>query len=113
MTKNRKLFEEIDDSSNITQAAPIDDSWDKKKTWLSIWLWTLLVSLISLILVGGWTRLTDSGLSIVEWKPITGMFPPLNADGWLNEFEKYKSIPEFKFLGRLGSLGGTPPAEKS
>ena len=59
MTKNRKLFEEIDDSSNITQAAPIDDSWDKK-TWLSIWLWTLLVSLISLILVGGWTRLTDS-----------------------------------------------------
>ena len=98
MTKNRKLFEEIDDSSNITQAAPIDDSWDKKKTWLSIWLWTLLVSLISLILVGGWTRLTDSGLSIVEWKPITGMIPPLNADGWLNEFEKYKSIPEFELV---------------
>ena len=98
MTKNRKLFEEIDDSSNITQAAPIDDSWDKKKAWLSIWLWTLLVSLISLILVGGWTRLTDSGLSIVEWKPITGMIPPLNADGWLNEFEKYKSIPEFELV---------------
>ena len=98
MTKNRKLFEEIDDSSNITQAAPIDDSWDKKKTWLSIWLWTLLVSLISLILVGGWTRLTDSGLSIVEWKPITGMIPPLNADGWVNEFEKYKSIPEFQLV---------------
>ena len=98
MTKNRKLFEEIDDSSNTTQVAPIDDSWDKKKTWLSIWLWTLLVSLISLILVGGWTRLTDSGLSIVEWKPITGMIPPLNADGWLNEFEKYKSIPEFELV---------------
>ena len=57
-----------------------------------------MVSLISLILVGGWTRLTDSGLSIVEWKPITGMIPPFSSEGWIVEFEKYKNIPEFKLV---------------
>ena len=59
MTKNRKLFEEIDDSSNNTQSAPIDDSWDKKNLAKYLAL-DIIVSLISLILVGGWTRLTDS-----------------------------------------------------
>ena len=65
MTKNRKLFEEIEESSDITKASSIENVSIEHTSWLSIWLWTLLVSLISLILVGGWTRLTDSGLSIV------------------------------------------------
>ena len=63
MTKNRKLFEEIDERSDTIQASSIETSSIEQSSWLSIWLWTLLVSLISLILVGGWTRLTDSGLS--------------------------------------------------
>ena len=98
MTKNRKLFEEIDERSDNTKARSIETFSIEQSSWLRIWLWTLLVSLISLILVGGWTRLTDSGLSIVEWKPITGMIPPFNAEGWIVEFEKYKSIPEFKLV---------------
>ena len=98
MTKNRKLFEEIDDRSDNTQTGSTENFSDEQTAWLSIWLWTLLVSLITLILVGGWTRLTDSGLSIIEWKPITGMIPPLNSEGWIVEFEKYKSIPEFKIV---------------
>ena len=98
MTKNRKLFEEIDERSDTIQASSIETSSIEQSSWLSIWLWTLLVSLISLILVGGWTRLTDSGLSIVEWKPITGMIPPFNSEGWIVEFEKYKSIPEFRLV---------------
>ncbi len=98
MTKNRKLFEEIEERSDITKASSIENVSIEQTSWLSIWLWTLLVSLISLILVGGWTRLTDSGLSIVEWKPITGMIPPFNSKGWIVEFEKYKNIPEFKLV---------------
>ena len=98
MTKNRKLFEEIDERSDNTQTGSTENFSDEQTAWLSIWLWTLLVSLITLILVGGWTRLTDSGLSIIEWKPITGMIPPLNSEGWILEFEKYKSIPEFKIV---------------
>lgn len=50
---------------------------------------------IVMIVVGGATRLTNSGLSITEWKPITGALPPLNAADWASEFEKYKQIPEF------------------
>ncbi len=98
MSKNRKLFEEIGERSNSSQRVSTESLSVKETSWLMIWLWTLLVSLISLILVGGWTRLTDSGLSIIEWKPITGMIPPLNAERWVAEFEKYKSIPEFKLV---------------
>ena len=98
MTKNRKLFEEVDERSDSTQASSIATISVEQSSWLKIWLWTLLISLISLILVGGWTRLTDSGLSIVEWKPLTGMIPPFSSEGWIVEFEKYKSIPEFKLV---------------
>ena len=98
MTKNRKLFEDVDERSDSTQASSIETLSVEQSSWLKIWLWTLLISLISLILVGGWTRLTDSGLSIVEWKPLTGMIPPFSSEGWIVEFEKYKSIPEFKLV---------------
>ena len=98
MSKSRKLFEEVSEHSISTHRLSKDSFLVEEKHWLRFWLWTLLVSLISLILVGGWTRLTDSGLSIVEWKPITGMIPPLNAERWIVEFEKYKSIPEFELV---------------
>ena len=62
------------------------------KYWLIISL--LLVFLI--IIVGGLTRLTDSGLSITQWELFTGVFPPFNQEQWLNYFALYKEIPEFK-----------------
>jgi len=49
-----------------------------------------------MVIVGGATRLTDSGLSITEWKPVTGAIPPLNEQQWQDEFEKYKTIPEYE-----------------
>jgi cytochrome c oxidase assembly protein subunit 15 len=60
--------------------------------------WLLLSSALvfAVIVVGGVTRLTESGLSITEWRPITGVLPPLNAEQWNAEFEKYKATPEFK-----------------
>jgi cytochrome c oxidase assembly protein subunit 15 len=50
----------------------------------------------TIVVVGGVTRLTESGLSITEWKPITGILPPLSPEAWEEEFDKYKGTPEFK-----------------
>ena len=62
---------------------------------LIIWASSLLVLLFILVLVGGATRITDSGLSITEWEVLIGIFPPLSESSWMVEFEKYKKIPEY------------------
>lgn len=63
---------------------------------ISKWLLIVMVLVIAIIVVGGVTRLTNSGLSITEWAPIRGSLPPLSHEAWLVEFEKYKLIPEFE-----------------
>src|SRR5215213_1643675 len=64
----------------------------------AIRLWLLAVAGLMMVtlLVGGATRLTESGLSIVEWKPVTGIVPPLDAAAWQAEFEKYQAIPQYR-----------------
>ena len=62
---------------------------------ISRWLFFVMSLVVAMIAIGGATRLTNSGLSITEWKPITGALPPLSAEQWQIEFEKYKQIPEF------------------
>jgi cytochrome c oxidase assembly protein subunit 15 len=62
---------------------------------LKVWLLTLIVLIILIILVGGLTRLTDSGLSITTWELFAGFIPPLTNDKWIDYFELYKTIPEF------------------
>ena len=69
------------------------------------WLYVILVMLVALVLVGGATRLTDSGLSITEWKPIHGVIPPLNDAEWQEEFAKYKQIPEYAQINQGMELG--------
>jgi cytochrome c oxidase assembly protein subunit 15 len=63
---------------------------------LSIWLITMFWIISVMIIVGGLTRLTDSGLSITEWELFSGLFPPLNHNDWIVYFNLYKQIPEFK-----------------
>ena len=62
---------------------------------LIIWASCLLILLFILVLVGGATRITDSGLSITEWEVLIGIFPPLSESSWKIDFEKYKKIPEY------------------
>ena len=62
---------------------------------LKVWLLTLIVLVILIILVGGLTRLTDSGLSITTWELFVGFIPPLTNDKWIDYFNLYKTIPEF------------------
>jgi cytochrome c oxidase assembly protein subunit 15 len=71
---------------------------------LRIWLAALAALIIAMILVGGATRLTDSGLSITEWKPIVGAIPPLSEADWNEAFSSYKTIPEYTELKRGMSL---------
>ena len=66
------------------------------KNYLSLWLSLMFCIIAIMIIVGGLTRLTDSGLSITQWELFSGFFPPLNQTQWLNYFNLYKEIPEFK-----------------
>jgi len=68
------------------------------------WLWCVASLVFAMVLVGGATRLTESGLSIVEWKPVTGAVPPLGEADWQAEFAKYKTIPQYERLNRGMSL---------
>ena len=62
---------------------------------IAVWLFVMCGLVALMVIVGGATRLTDSGLSITEWRPVTGAVPPLSEAGWQAEFEKYKTIPEY------------------
>ncbi|KAM6495631.1 Cytochrome oxidase assembly domain containing protein [Amanita muscaria] len=68
------------------------------------WLMISSTLVFAVIVVGGVTRLTESGLSITEWRPITGILPPLSTEEWKQEFDKYKATPEFKLLNHSISL---------
>ncbi len=72
--------------------------------WMRAWLVLLGVLVYAMILVGGATRLTDSGLSITEWKPISGALPPISQDDWKALFELYKQTAEYKFQNAGMSL---------
>lgn len=68
------------------------------------WLITIAALIAIMVLVGGATRLTESGLSIVEWKPVTGTLPPLTQEQWTQAFEGYKTIPQYRELNAGMSL---------
>jgi cytochrome c oxidase assembly protein subunit 15 len=71
---------------------------------VAIWLWGIALLVALMVIVGGATRLTDSGLSITEWKPLLGAIPPFTEAQWLEVFEKYKQIPEYQIQNRGMSL---------
>jgi len=69
------------------------------------WLLCIAALIAAMVLVGGATRLTESGLSIVEWKPVTGTLPPLSQEQWTQAFDAYKTIPQYRELNAGMSLG--------
>jgi cytochrome c oxidase assembly protein subunit 15 len=69
-----------------------------------LWLWIVAGLVLVMVTVGGATRLTGSGLSITEWRPVTGAIPPLSAADWASEFEKYRQIPQYQLLNKGMSL---------
>ncbi|NKI60493.1 heme A synthase [Labrenzia sp. PO1] len=68
------------------------------------WLYFVCALILAMVVVGGATRLTESGLSITEWKPIHGVIPPLSEAEWEEELEKYRQIPEYQLINKGMSL---------
>lgn len=71
---------------------------------LSIWYSSLIFLILTIIIVGGITRLTGSGLSMVDWRPVMGILPPLNEVQWLQLFDQYKQFPEYKIINTFMTL---------
>jgi heme a synthase len=71
---------------------------------IRVWLLAVAALIFAMVLVGGATRLTESGLSITEWQPVTGTIPPLGEAAWQAEFDKYKTIPQYQKMNRGMSL---------
>ncbi|HSJ25607.1 MAG TPA: COX15/CtaA family protein [Longimicrobiales bacterium] len=67
---------------------------------LRAWLWSIAATTFAVMVVGGITRLTQSGLSIVDWQPIMGVIPPLNEAQWQEAFDRYRQFPEYQVLRR-------------
>jgi cytochrome c oxidase assembly protein subunit 15 len=97
MAAKRSIFEEVGTAQVplAPQGGLIDGRGKGARRGIRVWLVLLFLLVATMIAVGGLTRLTDSGLSITEWKPVTGAIPPLNEADWGVEFEKYKATPEF------------------
>ena len=99
MAQKRKLFEEVganEAARPVVETGVIDRGRGGARGAIRVWLMILFALVFVMIAVGGATRLTDSGLSITEWKPFTGAMPPLNDADWQSEFAKYQEIDEFK-----------------
>lgn len=77
-----------------------------KISWLRPWFAAIYLTILVMVLLGGATRLTGSGLSIVEWRPVTGTLPPLSESEWQAEFAKYQTSPEFRLKNSHLDLNG-------
>lgn len=106
----RPVFEEVSTSGPATPpAAPggmIDAAPRGARRAIRIWLMVIFALLVAMIALGGATRLTGSGLSITEWRPVTGALPPMDAASWQAEFAKYQQIPQFSLENPDMDLAG-------
>jgi cytochrome c oxidase assembly protein subunit 15 len=82
----------------------VTDREHRARPLIRAWLWCAAFLVFAMVIVGGATRLTDSGLSITEWQPLLGVIPPLSEAEWLQAFEKYKQIPEYSLVNQGMSL---------
>ena len=108
MSEKRTIFEEVGANENrdpnLVKTGLIETGRTGARKGIRAWLVVLFAMVMAMIAVGGLTRLTDSGLSITEWKPVTGALPPMSEAVWLKEFEKYRQIPEYQLQNKGMSL---------
>jgi cytochrome c oxidase assembly protein subunit 15 len=86
-------------------SAPFPAQPDRRARIVALWLYICCAMIFAMVIIGGVTRLTESGLSITEWKPVTGAIPPLTEQAWQEEFEKYRRIPEYQLINAGMTLG--------
>lgn len=102
MAGKRSIFEEVGQAVGpvFPQGGMIAARSTGARRGIRWWLMGLFVLVVTMIAVGGLTRLTDSGLSITEWRPVTGALPPMDAAAWAAEFAKYQAIPEYQLQNK-------------
>ena len=88
---------------------PLSRTAPERSRAVAVWLFAVAVMVVAMVVVGGATRLTGSGLSITEWKPLKGALPPLSQADWLAEFRNYQRIPQYQFVNRGMSLDAFKP----
>lgn len=104
-TKPRSIFEDVTDPLRPpTTTGGIAGGRRESRRLVQAWLWTLAALVVAMIVVGGLTRLTDSGLSITEWDLVTGTLPPLSEARWASEFAAYQATPQYEIVNRDMSL---------
>lgn len=107
MSGKRSIFEDVGEGE-APKAAPTGGMIDARprgaRRAIRAWLMVLFALVVVMIAVGGLTRLTDSGLSITEWKPVTGALPPMSEAAWEEELEKYRQIPEYQLQNKGMSM---------
>jgi len=106
MAGKRSIFEEVETAEKpVAQPGAIDRAASRgNRRGIRAWLMVLFALVVVMIAVGGLTRLTDSGLSITEWAPVTGSIPPLSEAQWEEELEKYRAIPEYQLQNKGMSM---------
>ncbi|WP_171129728.1 MULTISPECIES: heme A synthase [unclassified Ruegeria] len=106
MSGKRSIFEEVSDTEKQQAVQPgmIDRGRSDARGAIRVWLMILFALVVVMIAVGGLTRLTDSGLSITEWRPVTGAIPPLSEADWQAEFDKYKQIDQWRIQNQWMEL---------
>ncbi len=103
----RKVFEEVADATRAAPAAKpglISRGRERGSRAIRVWLMVLFVMVAAMVLIGGLTRLTDSGLSITEWDLVKGTLPPMNMADWQEAYAKYQTSPEFRFQNNYMKL---------
>lgn len=103
----RPVFQEVSDPTAarpVQTTGMIDARPRGARRAIRLWLMVLFVMVLAMIVVGGATRLTGSGLSITEWAPVTGTIPPMNAADWQREFDAYRQIPQYTEVNQGMSL---------
>ena len=106
----RSIFEEVSTTQKSrTTPGGIDRGRADARRGLRLWLGLLFVLVVCIVFVGGMTRLTDSGLSITEWAPVSGAVPPLSAADWDVEFANYKASPQYELMNKGMTLAEFKP----
>ena len=103
MAEKRSIFEEVAGDTKPVETPKgglIDGARKGARGAIRRWLKVLFALVVVMIAVGGLTRLTDSGLSITEWRPVTGALPPMSQAAWEVELEKYRQIPEYQLQNK-------------
>jgi len=103
----RSIFEEVEGEKKdapAVQPGLIDRGRGGARKGIRAWLMVLFALVVAMIVVGGLTRLTDSGLSITEWRPVTGAIPPMSEAEWQAEFDKYKEIDQWRIQNQWMEL---------